>query len=440
MRKTLTILLLPGLVAAVAFYLSSPDCLGMAKAKKEKAKESVAAGKTSKTEKSEKPHQAKKEKSASKEAKEGKKAKKGKKKADKEEAKEEAKEEKKEKKEEKKEAKSTEDQAEELHSQAVEYYKTEKYEEALEYFKKADALVPNPVTMFNMGRCYDKLGKFKEAYEYYKKYAESGDSTRLEDAKEAMAKIEQMPIKLKVVTEPRDAEVFVDGKKIEGGSAPYEVSVSAGQHTLFVRKSGYEEAEEELDLPSGADADIEVKLVKSEGAGEGGGEEGGPRLKKTITGPVPITLHIDLGATVSTSKTVTSYMDATLGIAYRIKDWSVGIGLDNMFYTDSYLLAAYATGAYTVKLPKGLSMNFAVGFGGAYLYSSEQVVRTGEIILESGHMWDLVVHADVKLRYKVGPVLLQAIPVSADVFVGVGSIKPAPLAQFAFLLGVACEF
>ena len=51
-----------------------------------------------------------------------------------------------------------------------------------------------------------------------------------------------------------------------------------------------------------------------------------------------------------------------------------------------------------------------------------------------------MVHADVRLRYRVGPVILQAIPLCADVLVGAGNITPAPLAQFAFLLGVAFDF
>jgi hypothetical protein len=397
MHRTVKILIMLGLIVAAAFYLSSPECFSLAKEKKDK-------GDTQESEKPKKTKKAKKDKG---------------------------------------EDKSDKKKAEDLHSQAVEYYKNEKYEEALEYFKQADELSPNPVTMFNMGRCYEKLGKYKEAYELYKKYIESGDPSRLNDAEEAMSRIEQMPIKLKVVTDPKDAEVFVDGKQIKGDRSPFVVDVSGGQHTLFVRKDGYESDEEELDLPYGTDADVAVALEEATGKKEEGGKggEGGPRLKKTVTGPVPISIHLGLGATVSTSKTVTSYMDATLGIAYRIKDFSVGIGLDNMFFTDSYLLAGYPTGAYTLKLPKGFSMNFSIGFGAAYLYSSKEIVDSGgQIVISSGHMWDLVAHADVKLRYKVGPVLLQAIPLNADVFIGVGSIDPAPLAQFAFLLGIACDF
>lgn len=328
--------------------------------------------------------------------------------------------------------------AEELHSKAVTFYKDGNYEEALKFFAMADEMEPNPVTAFNIARCYDKLEKYADAYEYYKKYVDSGDTTRLEDAEEAMTRIESEPVRMVVEFSPKGSELFLDGEPVEADYSPADVKVKPGQHTLFIRKDGYESVEREIDIPPGGEAYVEAELTKSKK--QAGGEGKKARLKKKIDIKPAFTIDLAAGATVSTSDTVTSYIGANLGVAFRIKNFGVGIGLDNMFFSDSYLLAAFAAGSYNLNVWKKLSLNFTAGFGGAYLYSSEEALDAdGNTVLDSGNMWDLVVHADARLRYKVGPVMLQFIPLSADIFVGAGSIQPAPLAQFAFLVGVAYD-
>lgn len=328
--------------------------------------------------------------------------------------------------------------AEELHAQAVSLYKDGNYEEALKFFAMADEMEPNPVTAFNIARCYDKLEKYADAYEYYTQYVESGDTARLEDAQEAIERIENEPVRLVVEFSPKGSELFLDGEPIESDYSPAEIKVKPGQHTLFIRKDGFESVERELDIPPGGEAYVEAELVKGKKQSGGEGKKAG--LKKRIDLKPAFTIDIAAGATVSTSSTVTSYIGANLGVAFRIKNFGVGIGLDNMFFSDSYLLAAFVAGSYNLNVWKKLSLNFTAGFGGAYLYSSEEARDAdGNILLESGNMWDLVVHADARLRYKVGPVMLQFIPLSADIFVGAGSIQPAPLAQFAFLVGVAYD-
>ncbi len=335
-------------------------------------------------------------------------------------------------------AKKDKKKAEELHAQAVSLYKDGNYEEALKFFAMADEMEPNPVTAFNIARCYDKLEKYADAYEYYTQYVESGDTARLEDAQEAIERIENEPVRLVVEFSPKGSELFLDGEPIESDYSPAEIKVKPGQHTLFIRKDGFESVERELDIPPGGEAYVEAELVKGKKQSGGEGKKAG--LKKRIDLKPAFTIDIAAGATVSTSSTVTSYIGANLGVAFRIKNFGVGIGLDNMFFSDSYLLAAFVAGSYNLNVWKKLSLNFTAGFGGAYLYSSEEARDAdGNILLESGNMWDLVVHADARLRYKVGPVMLQFIPLSADIFVGAGSIQPAPLAQFAFLVGVAYD-
>ncbi|MFH1437102.1 MAG: PEGA domain-containing protein [Pseudomonadota bacterium] len=323
-----------------------------------------------------------------------------------------------------------------IHAEAVKFYKEGNFAQAVERFKEANEIVPNPVTLFNIARCYEKLDRLDLAYEYYAKYVETGDKTRLLDADEAIEKIEKTKVLLKVKTKPGGALVFLDGDGEALGKTPLAEEISAGGHTLHIRKDGYEEVEETVDVAFGGDASLDLELDEIEGGGEIEGEGAELRLegeaKKSL---VPISLGLGVGATVSTTDLVGSYIDASLYVTYRIKQFAVGIGIDNLFFGNSYLMAVFPVGTYTLKVWKDLSLNFAVGFGAAYLHAFDDYRQ-----VSSGAHWDLVVHVDAKLLYKLGPVYIIGIPLCTEILVGAGSVDPAPLAQFAFLAGVGYDF
>lgn len=323
-----------------------------------------------------------------------------------------------------------------VHSEAVKFYKEGNYGEAVERFKEANELVPNPVTLFNIARCYEKLYMLDMAHEYYLKYIETGDKTRLEDAHEALENIENIPVLLKVKTKPGGALVFLDFNVKELGTTPLAKEISSGEHTVTIRKDGYEELEETVYIDFGGDASLDLKLHEIEGGGGIEGEGADLRLegeaKKSL---VPISLGLGVGATVSTTNLVGSYIDASLYVTYRIKQFAVGIGIDNLFYGNSYFMTVFPVGTYTLKVWKDLSLNFAVGFGAAYLHAFDDYNQ-----VSSGAHWDLVVHVDAKLLYKLGPVYIIGIPLCTEILVGAGSIDPAPMAQFAFLAGVGYDF
>jgi tetratricopeptide (TPR) repeat protein len=311
------------------------------------------------------------------------------------------------------------------HEEAVAAYKEGNFEKALELFLKAYETQPNPVTVFNIARCYEKTGKIAEAYTYYKKYIETGEEAKAPEAKEAVAKIAGMPGKITVTTSPPDASVAIDG--IEAGQGPtVEKEVDPGMHTVTVGREGYETVEREVEVSFAAEAGVEVTLLESP--------------KKERQSAVPLTIGLAVGASASTSRVVSSYIDADLGLAWRIREFSVGLGIDNKFFTDSYLLTLYPMGGFRLRLKGGLALGFGVGFGAVVFYSSERAENgDGDVLVKHGVMWDLAPHAEVKLLYRVGPVDLQLVPVCIDVLVGAGNIEPAPLAQFMFLFGVAYD-
>jgi hypothetical protein len=349
------------------------------------------------------------------------------------------------------------------HQMAMNLYKKGMYEEAVEYFFKAYEMDKDPSTVFNIGKCYDALYKYLDAYRYYTDYVATGDEERLEEAKEAMAVIEKMPVMLKVVSDPEGAGVFIDGEVVKFQRTPVIAEVSAGKHTVVIEKDGFARVEREVEIPVGGEAKLEVELepvagtskvvvVEDEGKGKKKKKKkkkdkktGEPvKIEKKVKtgGParVPFGIGVAFGATVSTTKTLGSFIDGTLNLDFRIKQFCVGLGVDNFFFTDTYLLSAYPAAGYTLELPKNLSLRFSVGFGFAYLYAfKDGGGEEGGVLVEKGGYWDLVAHADVRLRYRAGPIYIQLIPVHVNVLTGIGSLEPPPLAQFAFLAGIVYE-
>ncbi len=53
---------------------------------------------------------------------------------------------------------------------AKQLYKNNKYSEALEMFMKAYSRYPRPEILYNIGKCYDKLGDYQNAIKFYEQY------------------------------------------------------------------------------------------------------------------------------------------------------------------------------------------------------------------------------------------------------------------------------
>lgn len=342
-----------------------------------------------------------------------------------------------------------EKQAKAYHEKGFNYYQEKNYEKAIEYFLKANDLVPNPFSLYNVARIYDeKLSKPALAYTYYQEYLETGDKQKVKEAKKAMAEIEKMPVTLKVLTTPEGALVLIDGEEIADQKTPVTAETGAGTHTVKIVLEGYVEVEEQVDIPPGGSALVEKKLAaevqEDEGADEGKESTESVKLVDDSAAPrsrVPLSLGLAAGATVSTSGDLGSYINASLNIYYWIKRGFVGLAVDNMFFTDSYLMSAYPAGGYSVKVWKDLSIDFTAGFGFVYLYASKDgYSESNTVVVKAGSHWDLAAHADIRLGYAIGHVRIYAVPAFANVLLGVGSIGPAPLVQFAFLLGVAYAF
>ena len=63
------------------------------------------------------------------------------------------------------------EEAERLRDEAIIAFEADDFEGAIEKFKQAYEVDPEPSYLFNIGRVYEELGQLKEALEYYQKFA-----------------------------------------------------------------------------------------------------------------------------------------------------------------------------------------------------------------------------------------------------------------------------
>lgn len=61
-------------------------------------------------------------------------------------------------------------EVQDLNARAVEKFKNKEYEEAIDLFKQAYDLSPEPNYLFNIGRVYEQKGDFKNAVEFYGRF------------------------------------------------------------------------------------------------------------------------------------------------------------------------------------------------------------------------------------------------------------------------------
>lgn len=80
--------------------------------------------------------------------------------------------------------------AEKYFKKAVEYYKRDNFEKALENLRKSYAINGNPNTLYNIGQCLSRLGKLEEAIQAYKSYLK--DRTKLPDPKADFAEVKMV--------------------------------------------------------------------------------------------------------------------------------------------------------------------------------------------------------------------------------------------------------
>lgn len=138
-----------------------------------------------------------------------------------------------------------------LADKGAELFDAGKYEEAIDYFKKADGLVHAPTFVLMIAQAHAKQGKLLEARKHYQEVLDwpltkQAPPRFAEAQKTARAEIESLnkripTIELAIIepggAKAEGARVEIDGKPIDNFSTP--VPVNPGEHTIVVfPKSG----------------------------------------------------------------------------------------------------------------------------------------------------------------------------------------------------------
>ncbi|MBK6534632.1 MAG: PEGA domain-containing protein [Deltaproteobacteria bacterium] len=102
--------------------------------------------------------------------------------------------------------------------------------------------------LFNIAQCQEQLGRYDEALANYRRYLqEMGDRATNRDEVQGMLRaLENFLGVLRVGSNVRGAEVWVDNRRV--GTAPGDVRVPGGRHTVQLRASGYLPAQQEVQL------------------------------------------------------------------------------------------------------------------------------------------------------------------------------------------------
>lgn len=78
-----------------------------------------------------------------------------------------------------------------LAKKGMEFYKAEKWNDAVAYFKQAYEKRHNPSMLYNIARSYEHMGETEKAIEYYTKYAQNPE-VATEDRKGALDRVEAL--------------------------------------------------------------------------------------------------------------------------------------------------------------------------------------------------------------------------------------------------------
>lgn len=131
-------------------------------------------------------------------------------------------------------------------------------------FKAAYEMSKNPRVLFNVGISERELGRYGAALEYFKKeLAEGGaqlPADEARDVEEVIAGLEKYVAGLSIEVSEKDAEVFVDGDKLDPARLPGPIPVQVGLRRVRAVKPGFAEAVESIDLAGGSSGTVTLTL------------------------------------------------------------------------------------------------------------------------------------------------------------------------------------
>lgn len=155
-------------------------------------------------------------------------------------------------------------------------FKAADFTGALADFEAASAAKPSPEADRFIALTHDKLGQFAEAVTAYERFLGNVPPAMKAQADEFKGRVDAiraMPGKVHVDVVPAGAHLVVDAPTATGESgaspapsisAPADLELKPGHHTVRVVADGFENAEKAIDVPFASKQDLKVELTKIE--------------------------------------------------------------------------------------------------------------------------------------------------------------------------------
>lgn len=165
--------------------------------------------------------------------------------------------------------------ARQLYESAQRLFDAGNYAAAESTFRAAYEAVPNPVVLRAIAAAQERQGNLGAAAQTLQQYLR--DSPAAADRAQVEAHLRELtsrPATLAVASTPPGAQIVVDGRPT-GQNTPADVSLSAGQHTVELRLSGYRAVQQAVNAMPATRMRMDVTLPAGAGGGDPLGSEGG---------------------------------------------------------------------------------------------------------------------------------------------------------------------
>lgn len=157
------------------------------------------------------------------------------------------------------------DEADHLFELGAKHYQRGEFDLALGEFLASNRLVRNRNVMFNVARCYERLGRLPDAYRYYQRAldGETEASTRALITSE-ITRLTAYVALLRVETNPPGALLYLHRKDLgDRGTSPQTLGLSPGKYTIIAELPGYEDAvSEAIDVQAGTTRTVHLDLTR----------------------------------------------------------------------------------------------------------------------------------------------------------------------------------
>lgn len=160
-----------------------------------------------------------------------------------------------------------EERAKAIATKGREYYRAGRFADAIAQLQHAHRVTPKSAFIYNIAKCYEKMGEYDQAIVYYKRYL--GMEPQAADRQDVIsivvsleARMRQTLSELTVRTAPSGADIYIDDMSKLLGQTPLEIRLSPGEHKIVIQKNGFESVERVFQMPDDRPSDLAYALEK----------------------------------------------------------------------------------------------------------------------------------------------------------------------------------